>query len=268
VLAACAVCAHAAQPSPDSLEQKMFELLNTDRKEHQKAPLKYDDSLADVARAHSRDMLDNDYFAHAAPRTGHKVADRLWKARVRVIGCGENIAMNRSIKKAQAKLMKSPGHRRNILSEIFTHCGIGIVRASNGTYYITQVFAAPAPEVDLETLAADLLKKVNKRRVDKGKLPLKLNRQLCRIAGRQAAATALAGKRLKVDPAVLAKAAGLKYRRLSMASQALWDPIGLARAGFFLRPKVGRVGLGFAPNNTDKKRGYGIIWTVVILTHE
>jgi uncharacterized protein YkwD len=36
--------------------------------------------------------------------------------------------------------MNSPGHRNNILSSIYNQIGVGVAKASNGTFYWTQQF--------------------------------------------------------------------------------------------------------------------------------
>ena len=245
----------------------MFGLVNQDRKTHQKKPLHYDEALAGVARGHSTDMLDNRFFAHDSPTTGD-VGRRLLAAKVRVMAGGENIAMNRSVERAEAKLMKSPGHRKNILSDVYTHVGIGIVRASTGVYYVTQVFATPAPKVDLKTAGADIVKQLNQARVARGRLPFKAVPTLHQIASQQAAAMAEAGKKIELDLGALAKAAGVEHKQLSMAHLLTWDPKELLGAAVFFKPRVGRIGVGFAENKKHRKLGYGIIWAVVVFTND
>lgn len=51
---------------------------------------------------------------------------------------GENISLDSSVEHAEAELMKSLGHRKNILGD-YTHVGVGVVK-KEGYLYITQVF--------------------------------------------------------------------------------------------------------------------------------
>jgi uncharacterized membrane protein required for colicin V production len=51
---------------PD-LEQQMLKLVNAERKKRNLKPLVFDDSLKQVARAHSSDMLRRGYFSHRTP---------------------------------------------------------------------------------------------------------------------------------------------------------------------------------------------------------
>lgn len=267
ILLACARAALAAEPTCPELEKAMFRLVNKDRKEHQKKPLEHHEGLAKIARAHSADMVKNMFFSHKSKTTG-KVGQRLWAARIKVRTCGENIAMNRSMDSAQARLMKSPGHRANILSELYTHCGIGIVRASHGVLYVTQVFGTPAPDVAPGLSRADIANKINRARIARGKLPFKVVPALDQIASRHAAALARVGRPIRADLGAVAKAAGVKHRRMSMVQLLTWDPRELARAPALLRPRLGRLGCGFAQNTKHRELGYGIFWAVVLFTSD
>lgn len=249
------------------LEKQMFDLINKERENHQKPPYEYDEALAAVARAHSADMLENQFLDHESPRTG-RVGRRIAAAKIRVMACGENIAMNRSIEEAHANLMKSPGHRLNILRDIFTHCGVGIVRASNGLCYITEVFATPAPKVDLTTAVPDLLEMLNKARIAKGMPPFQVSPALNRIAAQHAIQVARAGKEVPADLSGQALDAGVKHRRLATACLKTWNPEELTRAAPLLQARMGRVGLGLAENTTHEELGLGILWAVVVFTED
>ena len=59
---------------------------------------------------------------------------------------GENVAMSGGTGGALVAEMavdgwvKSPGHRRNLLSN-WEYCGIGVYQNGNGQFYLTQLFA-------------------------------------------------------------------------------------------------------------------------------
>jgi uncharacterized protein YkwD len=139
------------------LEQQMLELVNADRADpanaaetHGRAqPLRWNERLAAVARAHSLDMLNQGYFAHEDPE-GRSVSNRVEAAGLEWQAVGENIALSGSMASAQSAFMNEPrftkNHRANILNPSYTEIGIGIVQAPNGQLYITQDFyTAPAP---------------------------------------------------------------------------------------------------------------------------
>lgn len=123
-------------------EQAMFEQLNAARAEHGLAPLSNDSQLRQVAVAHSTEMLQLGYFSHTSPLKGAPV-DRLEAAGVPFTAAGENIAYAPTVDLAQRGLMRSEGHRANILSSEFTRVGIGVVVTPFGTRMFTQEFAGP-----------------------------------------------------------------------------------------------------------------------------
>jgi uncharacterized protein YkwD len=53
---------------------------------------------------------------------------------------GENVGVGPSIEDLQDAFMGSPPHRRNILKNAYDDVGVGIVKDSNGTYWVTVVF--------------------------------------------------------------------------------------------------------------------------------
>jgi uncharacterized protein YkwD/uncharacterized membrane protein required for colicin V production len=131
---------------PDKLEREMLDLVNAERKKAKLAPLVWSDALAAVGRAHSRDMLARNYFAHEDPQ-GKTVADRAAKAGVRYLTLGENLAFAPTLAIAHQGLMNSPGHRANILRPAFGHVGIGIIRLPAGARYSPKTPGQPAPVV-------------------------------------------------------------------------------------------------------------------------
>ncbi len=123
-------------------EAQMLQLLNEARAQNGLAPLKSDPQLQQVAAAHSQEMLELGYFAHISPLHGNPT-DRMDAAGVTYTVAGENIAYAPTVDVAQRGLMRSPGHRANILSSQYTRVGIGVVVTPFGTRMFTQDFAGP-----------------------------------------------------------------------------------------------------------------------------
>lgn len=125
-------------------EWQMLIYLNRDRKDFGLLPLRMQFDLRDVAREHSKDMARKDYFDHVNFK-GDTPADRLSIARVTDATTGENLAKiggyPEPVKEAEEGLMKSPGHRANILNKNFNCVGIGVVKSKDGVFYFTQNFA-------------------------------------------------------------------------------------------------------------------------------
>jgi uncharacterized protein YkwD len=133
------------------LEMQLWVLINRERLDPSNQaetggkalPLKWNEKLAAVARAYSEDMLRRGFYAHVNPE-GLTPAMRVAAAGIPWQAEGENIAIYTSVAGAEQAFMDEPrfehNHRSNILSAKFTDVGVGIVRAPNGMYYVTQEF--------------------------------------------------------------------------------------------------------------------------------
>jgi uncharacterized protein YkwD len=126
------------QPRPD-LEARMLEMVNAERTSQGLRSLKADPELAEVARAHSRDMFARGYFSHVTPE-GARAADRVRKAGVSYLLVGENLALAQNLAVAHRGLMDSPGHRANLLRPQFGRVGIGVLDGGAHGLMITQDF--------------------------------------------------------------------------------------------------------------------------------
>jgi uncharacterized protein YkwD len=120
-------------------EQTMFDLVNQERAQHGLAALDWDPRLQEVARAHSEEMWRLAYFAHDSPVHGSP-GDRFTDAGIRFRAAGENLALAPTVEIAHRGLMRSEGHRANILSPEFTRIGIGAVTTPSGSTMYTQDF--------------------------------------------------------------------------------------------------------------------------------
>lgn len=127
-----------------SPERRAFDLVNRERAARGESRLAWDDELASMARRHSENMARQSFFSHT-DQSGRGTAARAAECGV----CGwralaENIAYNQGfddpVAFAVQRWMTSAKHRENILREGFTHAGLGIAKASDGTLYFTQVF--------------------------------------------------------------------------------------------------------------------------------
>ena len=110
------------RPRPE-LEAKMLELVNGERVAAGLRPLASDPELTQVARQHSADMFARGYFAHVTPE-GRDPFERMREANVRFLAAGENLALAPTLQLAHTGLMRSPGHRANILQQDFGRVGI------------------------------------------------------------------------------------------------------------------------------------------------
>jgi uncharacterized protein YkwD len=177
VLAACwsfvlAAAAPASGPPAirvPQLERRIHEAINSRRTAARLSPLRVDDRLTRVARAHSEDMAARGFFDHInaqgedptarGKRAGYecrKAIDKLSfreglsenlsevprASRVRIVGDRKTYDWNAAediVRQAVDGWMKSPGHRRNILGKTFSESGVGVAVSSN-EIFITQLF--------------------------------------------------------------------------------------------------------------------------------
>jgi uncharacterized protein YkwD len=121
--------------NPDREGSRALELTNAFRKEHGLPALKWSQKIADIGTEHSKAMAERRVpFGHAG-----------FEGRALRIGgmsCAENVAFSAGLgdpaKVAVNGWIKSPGHRKNMLSH-FDLCGIGVFRSGSKTYF-TQLF--------------------------------------------------------------------------------------------------------------------------------
>ncbi len=121
------------------LEMRMVALVNAERRKEDLPLLSIEKSLLPVARKHSEDMFRRGYFSHYSPE-GKSVADRLQAASILYLTAGENLALAPTLSAAHTGLMKSPGHRANILHKSYRRIGIGIKDGGVRGLMVTQIF--------------------------------------------------------------------------------------------------------------------------------
>lgn len=152
------------------IEYLVHEFTNQERLNHGLSQLTFDPEITQIARGHSFDMAQREYFAHETPE-GLTPSDRAAEngyACQKIVGLliysgiAENIfqghlfdsyyTINGEITSYEwlteeeiAKTtvdgwMNSPGHRENILTEIFDREGIGVEITQDHKVYVTQNF--------------------------------------------------------------------------------------------------------------------------------
>jgi uncharacterized protein YkwD len=126
----------AADPAA---EEQMLDLVNQERQRAGLRPLAADEALRSVARAHSQEMFERSYFAHDSPTAGTPY-DRMRAASITFFLAGENLAYAPNVQIAHQGLMRSPGHRANILRPEFARVGIGVIRSQFQGSMFTQDF--------------------------------------------------------------------------------------------------------------------------------
>lgn len=259
-----AVPCFAADPRLLEMERTMHKLVNADRAQADLPRLEWDEELAGVARAHSLDMMTHDFFSHQSPTTG-SAADRIFKAGIPASATAENLSRDFAVESAQAGLMRSPGHRANILSDAHDRLGVGIVEGG-GYLWFTQNFRKALPVLDARKATQALFDRMNHARRQAGVPDLVPSRALMEIA-RDVAQKQNADQKLMADmPARLIRERGVAYR-------GFWTFVGLdASTDSALSMKqlrsadINKVGIALVQNRTQDK-GLGMVWMVVLLAN-
>lgn len=136
----------------DDLETLAWRLLNCERLSRELPPLECDMRLVWISRQHADDMASREFFGHINP-DGHDSFHRLSGRGIQYGLAGENLARQTSVYNAHAAWMRSPLHRRNILTEQYQYAGIGIVAAKK-QLLLTETFiggvdaSSPEPPPD------------------------------------------------------------------------------------------------------------------------
>jgi uncharacterized protein YkwD len=135
-------------------EQEFINLVNRARRADHASTLTMDPLLVRVARDHSREMCDRDYFDHQSPTAVLASPMDRYLAGLRSDGqeappyilVGENIfycstsGSGYSAGYAHDTFMGSEGHRANILEPRFAKVGVGVYRNAKGEVWVTEVF--------------------------------------------------------------------------------------------------------------------------------
>lgn len=135
----------APPPAPPSWDERMsnrvLELVNNARANAGCRPVTMNANLTNAAIGHSTDMAEQDYFDHTS-RDGRTPWDRA-RAAGYSAASGENIAKGqRDADEVMRAWLDSPGHRANILNCDAVAMGLGVVTASNGVPFWTQMFGS------------------------------------------------------------------------------------------------------------------------------
>jgi len=137
------------------IEKQVHHFTNLEREKHGLQTLEYNTELSKIAKIHSQDMLERDFFDHASP-DGCDPACRYQKSNYSCnsqmgVIAGENLhwwhyadnifwqSPQQVGRETVASWMESPGHRENILFSMYQNEGIGVVITFQ-EFFITQNF--------------------------------------------------------------------------------------------------------------------------------
>ena len=124
----------------DGFERQLFDLTNAARVRNGLKALELDKPASGTARKHSLDMAQNSFFSH--DNLQGESFDRMEKDGVSFLNAGENLAYGQSSSIfAHEGLMNSPGHRENILLDVYSHLGTGVAFNDELQPFCTELFS-------------------------------------------------------------------------------------------------------------------------------
>lgn len=150
----------AAMPSDD--EHRLFDLLNQERTKAGLPQLKWDDHLAEAARAHSKLLANHAELSHQFPGEPD-LGQRVGATGLRFNSSAENVAYAPEVERLHQGLMYSPPHRANILSDKYNSAAVAIV-ARGDELYATEDFANVLPVYSESEFRTAVINAFNKTR--------------------------------------------------------------------------------------------------------
>lgn len=140
LLSGCRPLARKEINKPDQVHRNAWDLailVNEHRKKKGLPVLRWDESLYRVALRHTEDMRDRDFFSHYNPDL-ESPFDRLGEFRITYHYAAENLAVGQvTPEEVFSNWMRSPEHRGNIRSCLYTHHAVAYDPKGN---YWTHLF--------------------------------------------------------------------------------------------------------------------------------
>lgn len=127
-------------------EQRFVDLVNAERWERNLGVLSINPLLVQVAREHSKEMAEKNYFDHISPTPELKTP---MKRYLNALGytptwacIGENLFYCSivDVDRGERCLMASKPHRENMLDPRFEQVGVGIYVSKDGQFWVTELF--------------------------------------------------------------------------------------------------------------------------------
>jgi uncharacterized protein YkwD len=129
----------------DVVAKQVFDAVNNERAKSGLKPLSASPELARSAQEHSDKMLSSNFLATRGADEP-SVITRITSSGVKTLKLGENVIRikTRSDHVADESMNiwnSAAADRKNIVSTQFTKAGVGVARAADGDYYVSEDFA-------------------------------------------------------------------------------------------------------------------------------
>ncbi|RMG96441.1 MAG: CAP domain-containing protein [Deltaproteobacteria bacterium] len=111
--------------TPEEVARASAALVAEERRRRGLSALTWDEDVAAVARSHAAEMATRGYVGHVSPVTGD-AASRVARAGISARTVRENVARGYGPREIHGSLLRSPGHRANLLADDVDRIGIGV----------------------------------------------------------------------------------------------------------------------------------------------
>ena len=133
--------------------RRIFQKINDLRVVRGAPALVWSDALAACAEEQSLRKVELRFPGHVDPERGD-VATRLRAAGIRWARCGENLFMEKGWDDPANLAVvfwwySTSGHQENLLDSRYTQSAIGVVRAEDETFFVTQIFIRPPADHEI-----------------------------------------------------------------------------------------------------------------------
>jgi uncharacterized protein YkwD len=131
----------------DDFTRRIFDRINELRVVRGAPALAWSNAIAACAREQSRRKALLGFAGHNDPERGD-IAKRLNSAGIRWSRCAENLFMERGWDDPSNFAVvfwwySTSGHQENLLNPLYTQSAIGVYKAEDGGYHVTQIFVTP-----------------------------------------------------------------------------------------------------------------------------
>lgn len=153
LLTAAAVLPAGAATFPGSAEEefayRIFQKINDLRVKRGARALIWSNTIAGCAREQSARKAKLRFPGHNDPEYGD-VGARLDRAKITWARCGENLFSESGWEDPVNFAVtfwwySTSGHQENLLTPEYTESAIGVVKAEDGSFFVTQIFVTPRP---------------------------------------------------------------------------------------------------------------------------
>lgn len=169
-----AITAFAGEPATGTPNEtgarELFRLVNQERQEQGRAPLDWDNRLAQAALQHAYLIAEHKELSHQFANEP-SLRLRIAKTSLRLDRSGENLAYDSTILGAHSGLMHSPPHRANILNPDYNAVGIAVVQRGD-YFYVVEDFAHRLPESSDTQMEDEIVQAFARARQQAGASPL------------------------------------------------------------------------------------------------